>query len=170
MARWKLNGKHYLNVPGNKWEYTEIDRTTGKPVRKTFPVPTHLNPEEPSDWSHKEIGEIIVCFVGKGQPRDIEFEGDPTPDMIPLNAEAEEISAQYEKLWGGKAIDMPEKGYTEMLLSDLGNKLAEAQTAAASTMPKGMEDLLSTMKTLMEQNAAILAALVPKAIDPVKRI
>jgi len=53
MARWKLVEPHYLMVPEHYWEQMETDRDTGRQKRKQYPVPTHLNPKDPSDWTHK---------------------------------------------------------------------------------------------------------------------
>src|SRR5260370_20903891 len=94
MARWKLVTEHYLNVPGTEWEYKETSRETGRQVRRVFPVPLHLDPNENNIADHNYPGEIIVCHVGKGQGRDIEFVGPPTPDMQPLDDEAKAISAK----------------------------------------------------------------------------
>ena len=38
-----------------------------------------------------KTGEVIVCWQGKGEDTDIFF-GIPTPDMQPVDREAEEIS------------------------------------------------------------------------------
>ena len=48
MARWKLMTSHYLNTPGEEWEYTENDRNTGRPRRIKFPVPRLLDINDPS--------------------------------------------------------------------------------------------------------------------------
>ena len=94
MARWKLIEAHYLNVPGTTWEAKEVDRSTGRQVKKVFNVPLYLDPKDEADWNYRreqdpdlQDGGIIVCLAGKGRPRDIVFEGDPTPCMIPLDDE-----------------------------------------------------------------------------------
>lgn len=103
MARWKLTEAHYLNVPGTQWEHKETDRSTGKQARKVFDVPLYLDPEQPADCNYFDdgVGEIIVCYEGKGQPRDIVFEGPPTKAMTPLDAEAEAITAPWREKWLG---------------------------------------------------------------------
>jgi len=73
---------------------------TGKPVRKMYKVPKHLDPRLEDDWTHRPEnnnmdGEIIVCWEGKGLPRDIIFEGNPTPGMLPLDDEAKEVSSHF---------------------------------------------------------------------------
>lgn len=96
MARWSLMNAHYLNVPGTEWEYKETT-DSGKQGRKIFPVPLHLDPNNPRD--HNYPGEIIVCHEGKGQPKDIVFVGPPTPDMTPLDDEAQAISDSMQPAW-----------------------------------------------------------------------
>src|SRR5216683_7381374 len=73
MARWKLTEPHYLNVPSSRWEHTAVDSRTGKPTRKMYKVPMHLDPRVADDWNHKYPGnemdgEIHVCWEGKDSP------------------------------------------------------------------------------------------------------
>ena len=105
MARWKLTQKHYLNVPGTLWEYTENDRATGRPKRKQFPVPRFLDPDDTSDWNYIDMrdprgnaidGSIVVAWEGSAKEKDLVFEGQPTPDMVPLDDEAKEISSKLK--------------------------------------------------------------------------
>lgn len=75
MAVWKLIEPHYLSVPEHYWEHRETDRDTGRPTIRKLPVPTHLNPRDPSDWTHKTgldvsrggdsyaDGDIIVAWA-----------------------------------------------------------------------------------------------------------
>lgn len=168
MARWRLAAPHYLNTPGTGWEYKENNRTTGKPTRKVFPVPQFLHPEDPSDWNwtyDKDSGEIIVCHEGLGHEKDIIFIGDPTPDMIPLDDEAKAISSKLEKRWDRKLSDMPESGYTGVLLEDLGRKLADATATNSTGGSAAMDKLLETMNAMMEQNAKLITALAGSAAE-----
>lgn len=173
MARWKLIAPHYIPVPGAEWEYRELDRKTGKQVTRKFPVPSLLDPRDPGDWNHSvrshtgEVidGEIIVCHIGKGQPQDIEFTGDPTPDMIPLDDEAKAISAAFADRWR-HPIDELSPTYGQSLTAELEAKMAQLP-AAAGTQTEGMTELLGAMTKMMEQNQLILSALIadkaPKA-------
>ena len=96
MARWRLTDKHYIYTdPPTEWEQKETDLTSGEEVRKRYEVPKYLNPEEPRNQNYP--GECIVCWKGKGEPKDIAFRGMPTPSMIPLDEEAEKISAQAQR-------------------------------------------------------------------------
>lgn len=98
MARWLLTAGHYLNtVPPTEWEYKETDRETGRQVRKVFHIPLYLNPVDVKDWNSND--GVIVSNGNKAMPRDIVFIGEPTPDMRPLDDEAEAISAQFTERW-----------------------------------------------------------------------
>lgn len=143
MARWKLTDKHYLNVEGTEWEYKET-LDSGKQARKVFSVPTYLDPDSRSDWT--EDGMIIVCD-GKGrQPRDLIFSGPPTPDMLPLDEEAEAISAQYQHNW------IPP-------IETMGLEMGVAPMAPTSS-DDGFKELMMGM---MKQNAELIALLANPA-------
>ncbi len=171
MARWRLTDKHYLNIEGTKWEYTENSRTTGKPVRKVFNVPMYLNPEDPADWNwkhDKDSGEIIVCYAGKGLEKDYVFVGEPQPtiDMLPLDAEAAAISAKINTNQFAQNT-LAEGGMTGALLEALGEKLAEATTAATQNNGNAnMDKLLETMNAMMQQNATLIATLAANMAAP----
>jgi hypothetical protein len=148
MARWKLMTAHYLNVPGEEWEYIETDRKTGRPRRTKFPVPRLLDVNDPTCWTNRwggkdnEDGEIIVCHDGKGEPSDQIFFGDPTPDMMPIDDEAKAISASFEDFWRYK----PEEGlgnHSQSLIDKFQIELAEAQ-AKPVEIP-GLTDLVSVI-------------------------
>lgn len=163
MARWKLMTNHYLNVPNNEWEYTETDRKTNRPIRKKFAVPRYFNILDPGDWSSRwgatkdnEDGEVIVCHEGKGESTDHVFFGDPTPDMQPIDEEAKTISASLSKKWETRPDFSPGE-YSQSLIDKFQMSMAEAQ--AKSSEIKGMDELLTSMKGVMESNAQIMVAL-----------
>lgn len=158
MARWKLMAPHYLNVPGEEWEYTENDRTTGRPKRFKFAVPRHLDIRDPSCWTNRwgskdnEDGEIIVCHEGKGDPKDIVFIGDPTPDMTPVDEEAAAISAQFESRWNFKPEGFGD--YSQSLVDKFQIELAEANARPVEV--PGMSDLVSAINNLVQTNQKVL--------------
>jgi hypothetical protein len=97
---------HYLNVPvlpdGTRveWEHKETAQHTGRSVRKLYQVPILLNPNDPADCNYP--GELVVTHEVEGAriPRqDYIFTGDPTPEMEPLNEEAEAITARLRQKW-----------------------------------------------------------------------
>lgn len=172
MARWKLTEKHYLNVPGTKWEYTSTDRNTGRPVKKSYPVPLYLDPEDKDAWNYRgegmfEDGYIIVCHEGKGEVRDIVFVGPPTPGMLPLDAEAKEISSKFT--WTptqGLDEESQFNSHQNKLLMGMIDQMANLQTKATEAQASipGMEEFMKTMAAMMTQQTQILAALSGKVV------
>jgi len=171
MARWKLTEPHYLSVPTERWEHTTSDSRTGKPIRKMFRVPKHLDPRLEDDWNVRingMDGEIHVCYEGKDDPRypdrAIVFEGNPTPGMLPLDDEAKEISGQFS--WTPtQGID--EESQRHSFYAKLGDTLIDQMTelkVARETAPPGpdTEKFMETMLAMMAQNQQILAALAGK--------
>jgi hypothetical protein len=157
MARWALTNKHYLNVPGTEWEHKELDMFTGKQARKVYPVPRFLNPEDPADWTHKEIGTIVVCHEGKGEPRDLPFIGPPTPDMSPLDDEARAISkiqqANYKH-----PIESLSGDYSDTILAALQRQLDAALPISAGQVSQSdFAKLQEQVAALMERNTELEA-------------
>lgn len=172
MARWRLAAPHYLNVSGTQWQYTEVDRNTGKQKRTLFEVPLLLDPNQPSDWNYKhnqDEGEIIVSNGGTSESRDIIFSGDPTADMIPLDDEAKAISSAMAPKWANHPIESLKTTYSDAILSDLQIELAKVQSQSSSTKVEGMQELLGAIASMMKQNQDILSALVPKVVEDSRR-
>lgn len=155
MARWKLMVNHYLNVPGNKWEYMEVARSgpkTGRQIRKEFDVPRFLDINDPQDWTNRwgnkdnEDGEIIVGYTGKCEPNDVVFVGDPSPDMEPVDDEAKAISATFQKRWATKPDFMPGE-YSQSLVDKFQVDLAEMQSKPVEV--PGLNDLVAAIGALV---------------------
>lgn len=165
MARWQLTEAHYLNVPDNLWEQQITDRATGRPVRKQFKVPLHLDPNIEGDWNHKEQlgnniidGKIIVCHAGKGDPKDIVFEGPPTPGMLPLDDEAKQISSKFS--WT-PTQGLDDRSQAESFQQQLLVKLSAQMDSVKAAQPEipGMAELMKALAAMMSQQTAILGAL-----------
>lgn len=162
MARWKLMVAHYLNTPGEEWEYIENDRKTGRPIRHKFLVPRLMDPLDPTCWTNKwggkndEDGEIIVCHAGKGEPNDLVFSGDPTPDMVPMDDEAKVLSKSFEELWRYKPEDS-NGTYSQSLVDKFQADMASVQTKP--TQVEGLSDLVAAISEMAKSNAAVLASL-----------
>lgn len=167
MARWKLLEAHYLNSPESFWEQTETDRETGKQRRKRYLVPLHLDPKVPQDWNYRpgtshflqgghgeEEGAIIVCWEGKGQPRDIVFTGDPTQGMEPLDDEAKEISQKF--IDSGDWLIQDANDNRTLHEVRLDNAAALLANAASKDMNA---DLLAMQKQMMEMMAMMAKTL-----------
>jgi hypothetical protein len=164
MARWKLMAPHYLNTGDTEWEYNETSRSTGKQVRRRFPVPQYLNPQDPGDWTRRwgskdnEEGEIVVCFPGKGEDSDLVFVGDPTPDMVPVDDEARALSASFEDRWRYKP-ETSEISYSQSLVDKFEEELADIKAKPAEV--PGLAELTSAITQMVQSNQQLLAGLVP---------
>lgn len=160
MARWKLMVNHYLKVDGNRWEQAEIDRTTGKQVRRQYDVPRLFEILEPTDWTVRNpdgSGDIVVTNGGTCEPRDVKFYGDPTPDMEPLDDEAKAISAKLAPKWKFAATDGDTRSYADRQMDQMHAQMAEIQAAAVQPMGNALQ----MMAEMMKQNQEILKLLVP---------
>lgn len=157
---------HYLNVEGTKWEYSEVDRRTGRPKRTQFPVPRLLDINDPTDWTDApfkfEDGVINVSDGKDNDPNDIIFSGDPTPDMLPLDDAAKAISAKHIAKWN--APKEGDRGFTENLLDELTIKLQGAKSNATSPV-EGFTEILGAMQKMMEQNQQMLQLLAKPAVE-----
>lgn len=173
MARWRLTESHYLNSPGTKWRYSEID-SNGEAVEHNFVVPRLMDIKDPRHHTDKDAGVIVVCYEGKGQPSDRVFVGDPTPSMEPLDEEAREISARYEGKWKHAIDSLPAQGFGNELLGALQAQLAAvAATQSPSSMAPNTAikaEEFSALKTqvdeLVKQNQQLMAQLAAKAEAP----
>ena len=168
MARWKLMTSHYLRtaIP-TQWEYQETDRKTGRPKRTRFDVPALLDPNDPGCWTNKwgnkdnEEGEVIVCQPGKGNEGDIEFLGDPTPDMQPVDNEAREISASFEDLWRYKP-DGAEVSHSQSLVDQFQMDMVDKMNKPVEI--PGLQELAASVAQIAAVNSALLEKLAaPKA-------
>lgn len=168
MARWQLLQPHYLNIPGNVWEYIENDRITQKPKRTQFVVPRLLDPDDPTEWTHRQLnalgqpieGTIVVAYEGKNEPNDLIFIGEPTPDMKPLDDEAKKISTELAKTrWKTPVNETSDRGYADVVLRALETQMNKVAETAKPASMDGMEQLLAAMTALTKQNAELIGAL-----------
>jgi|SRR5215831_2844328 len=170
--RWRLCAKHYLWVPDTFYLYEETSRETGKLARKQWPVPLYLDPDSPADQNYP--GEIIVCHAGKGQKRDIIFKGPPTPDMEPLDDEAQALSDAERHKWVHPIESLP-GDFSASLLSVFqqqidelvrsGKAPAPAQNVSADTVSKkDFDELKASVALLIKENS-----MLKKQAETVKR-
>ena len=180
MARWKLATSHYLNtVKPVKWRYSETDRSSGENLEREYIVPKFLDIMDPRCWTNRLVagaqvggsvtnigaeGEIVVCQPGKGQPGDTEFLGDPTPDMIPMDEEAEQISAGFADHWAWKP-DAAEPIYSQSIVDRHG----EAEAHQSEVKIAGLDNLVAAMEVQSRMMADMLAAQA-SAPAPARRI
>lgn len=162
MARWSLRNPHYLNVPGNEWMHEETDRETGRRNRKIYTVPQMLDPNNPQDQNYRELGRVIVCYEGKGEPRDITFVGEPTPDMEPMDEEAETISESLQHKWEHPIDTLPTNGgmsdQESAFMQGLMKQFAQNAAPQNASVPLDQfEALKKQVEELIAQNAALKA-------------
>ena len=155
--RWRLMTSHYLNVPGTEWEHNESDRTTGKAVRKLYPVGLLLDPRNPQDCNRD--GDCVVTHDIEGTRlvrTDFIFLGEPTPDMEPMNDEAEAISASLKDKWAHPIDTLPANGGMNDAEKVFMEKMMAAFVGAAQapnqTVPK--EDYDALLKRVLALEAA----------------
>ena len=167
-------------VDGTKWEYSEVDRVTGRPKRTQFPVPLHLDPTIESDWTHKYdqwSGDIIVSNGTNADAKDHIYKGPVTPGMFPLDDEAREITAKSAgNVWmptTDTSIEAQNESYANKLLSGFIDKMTDLKSAVTTApIDPGITQLLSSMSEMMMKQTEILAQLVGKekaAVPGVRR-
>lgn len=164
MARWRLINAHYLNIldpdtgEPTKWEYSETDRTSGKARRKTYHVPQLLDPKDPSLCNRD--GDIVVCQEGKGIPGDIIFFGEPTPEMEPLDEEAEAISTSLQSKWAHPIETLPVNGGMNAAEQTFMENMMKsfAQQVGASLNPQAVSASDEVRFAAMEKTIAELQA------------
>lgn len=169
MARWRLTQPHYLNtVPPTKYRYEETDRDTGERNVQEYEVPRLLQNENPRDC---RSAEGCVVSDGKGALRgDWVYHGPPTPDMEPLDDEAEAISKAESPKWkqpmGEEAF--PSQGnFQGALLEGLEKQLTAAfaqagariqPTSVGGVDKESFDKLQEQVAILMAQNAELQAS------------
>lgn len=162
MAKWRLTTPHYLySGTDGEWEYSEQQRATGKALRQRFKVPVYIEAETVVTNDERYAGPGVMFF-----------EGDPTPDMMPLDDEAEKISAGFADKWK-HPIDTLPGNFSQSLLTGFEKQLSDA-IAKAGGIPSGeaanpvsvpgvtREEFEATQKQmadLVAQNAKLLEAL-----------
>jgi hypothetical protein len=155
MARYRLNGPHYLNVPGTEWEQIEVDLQTGAQARKRYAVPKYLDPSDPKLCNYP--GEVIVTDkLSPTWPKDILFSGPPTLDMTPLDEEAEAAVAKVQKMGAHPIESLPANGqiFSDTLLEKLTRQIDEL----ASRGPARADDRVSALERQIEELKALIGA------------
>jgi len=166
MARWKLLNAHYLNIKGNTWVYSEVDRVTGRPIKREFEVPQLLDPaSDPTVWNYRngmDDGEVIVSHKeSPDYPRDYIFRGDPTPDMLPLDDEAREISASFAGRWK-HPIENMNVSYSQSLIDGFHEDMKTIQAKAEAGPNADIKALTEAVTQMAQMQATLMQALTNK--------
>jgi hypothetical protein len=152
MARFKLKAAHYLNVEDTFWERVEINLQTGKQARQRVPVPMYFNPE----WD----GDVFIALKGtKAHPGDYIFTGHITPDMEPLDDEAQELQANYLRSYSGEhPIESLPGTLGESLIQRFTEQLERIQPVTGSVE-------IDSLKALVAEQGRQIAALTAQLSD-----
>ena len=165
MARWKLMTSHYLNIPGTDWVYEETDRNTGKRGRKVFPVPTLMDPADPT--IQNRMGDVVVTDSDSPERGEHRFLGEPTPDMEPMDEAAEAISASLAHKWKHPIETLPGQGdYSQSLVKMFEAEMLKVKDANPVSV-KGAS--ASELAELRAQVAELTARLNASPSTPVRR-
>lgn len=160
MARWELTDDHYIHghFPGEDataWQFSETNMETGRVARKLFTVPA---------W----LAKGTIVSQNERNSRVFEFLGPPTPEMLPLDDEAEAISAAERPKWTMPMEGFPSQGpggfnndilqrLTEALDNISRNQPIQSQTAIpAGSVSRAEFELLQAQ--LLEVQAQLLKA------------
>jgi|SRR5580704_1109289 hypothetical protein len=162
MARYRLNTGHYINAlqwDGSltEWEYTEQSLVNNRMVRRRFKVPMILDPRDATCCNYP--GEIIVSSkYDEKYPLDIIFEGEPTPDMTPLDDEARAKVEELSSKWIHPIESLP-GNFTQSLLDTLERQLSSVQSRAPmpSANPVSTNGIDNERLAKMEKLVAELA-------------
>lgn len=166
MARWRLNSPHYLNVKELDGEpvefrYTEQSLTTMRNRSRAFPVPLYLDPKDPT-LINSEDG-IVVSDGNHPGPKDYIFLGDPTPEMMPIDDEAEAISEKHRSRWINpvEAFNTGQD-YSQSLLQTLERQIEAINRVAPGAQPVSIAEdklaaVLERLASLEAQNAELLS-------------
>lgn len=168
MARFRLRTNHYLNIIDNysneqvEWILEETDRTTGRTNRKKFIVPMFLDAET-----------IVTTNADKAFPSDTVFFGEPTPDMEPLDEEAEELVASLRDKWEHPIDSLPAQGgmnpQEQAFMSSMMESFAKQIGAALPQQPQAMTGVsVEEFEAMKKQLAELLAERAP-AVAPAGR-
>lgn len=172
MAVWKLSQPHYLNIldetgEHTKYEHKEQLQGAKKATRVMFNVPCLLDPRDASD--HNFQGMILVRHgESRMYPMAHEFRGPPTPDMDPMDEEAEKITEATRPTWSNPIENIGDGGYAAGIeamfarqLGELVNKLGvptgPIPVPEGSVSKAEFDDLKAQNALMMEQLATLMA-------------
>lgn len=174
MARWRLTQSHYLNLVNQdeicSWEYKETDRTTGRTNRKIYKVPCLLDPGDRT--YHNYPDDIIVAHEGTKFGKDYVFSGEPTPDMEPLDDEAQAISDACRHKWVHPIESLPGQSYADARMNEWMKDLTQLMTQAGgvgSAVPAAAISA-TDFAALQKQVADLTALLAAKEAAPARRV
>jgi len=160
---WRLRNAHYLNIinadgSANEWEHKEVSRESGRSVRKIFTVPALLDPET---IVFRLDEETTVPRSPRGEEY-IQFLGDPTPEMEPLNDAAEAISASLAKRWEHPIDTLPVNGgmsteeqvFMQKMMATFANTTGETNQSVSKVEYDALRADLDALKASIASSAS----------------
>lgn len=163
MARFRLRCGHYLNIIDNysneqvEWVHEETDRTTGRTNRKKYHVPMLLDAET-----------IVTTEANKAFPQDTVFFGEPTPDMEPLDEEAEALVATLQHKWQHPIDTLPAQGgmneQEKAFMATMMDSFAKQIGAALPAQPQAVTGV--SVEEFEAMKAQLASLLADKKSDP----
>jgi hypothetical protein len=174
MARWRVNAKHYVMAEQygepTEWVREEVNRDTGRAFRKNYKVPLLVDPEDP--LCNNREGMCVLATKGSEKPGDIVFlpPNTPTPDMEPLDDEAEAITAEWRPKWVNPIDGLPLTAGEEVgqqILRALEAKINEIGRSQAPVTLSGASgsEIEELKKLIAAQQAQINQLIQPKPDD-----
>jgi len=171
MARWKVTAKHYLHAEQygqpTEWERQEINQDTGRMFRKAYKVPMLIDPDD-KYCINKHEGICVVARKGTEKPGDIIFFGPPTPDMEPMDEEAQAETDAEKHKWVNPIDSLaPEIGqeFGKQLLEALNRQVdlasASKPTSLKGTSNEDMEALKAIVAQQQKQIQQLLQGMGP---------
>lgn len=145
MARWKLIGEQsaYLKTnPPSIYTVRETDTVSGKTAQKVYEVPTEVSP-----------GATLSDGAGAHE-EDIIFLGDPTPDMYPLDAEAQAITEEMQHRWGQQFLGL-EGNYSDTIGRQIADLFIDIRSGMQPTPMSAQPN--SEVAALQQQVAGLMS-------------
>lgn len=168
MARWRLSTSHYLLVQGNQWEYKETDRTSGRELRKRIDVPMFLDVSDQALWNDNIIrnprgeileGDVVVAYAsGAHNDKDYIFTGEPSPDMIPMDDEAKEISDKFVAKWNMAPNENVTMG--QQVIEAIEKVELVRQSQPQLVKIEGIAEVVKTMADMMTMNQQLMQQMI----------
>jgi hypothetical protein len=169
MARWKVTAKHYLHAEQygqpTEWERQETNQDTGRMFRKSYRVPLLIDPDD-RFCVNKHEGICVVARKGTEKPGDIVFFGPPTPDMEPMDDEAQAETDSEKHKWVNPIDSLaPEIGqeFGKQLLEALNRQVDMAGQRQAVSLRGTSDSDIEALKAMVAQQQKMIEQLMSGA-------
>jgi hypothetical protein len=169
MARWKVTAKHYLHAEqygqSTEWERQETNQDTGRMFRKAYKVPMYIDPDD-KYCINKFEGICVVARKGTERPGDIVFFGPPTPDMEPMDEEAQAETDAEKHKWVNPIDSLaPEIGqeFGKQLLDALNRQVDSVGRSQAMSLKSDSSSDVGELKKMVAAQQEMINKLMSGA-------